>query len=345
MILVNTPGDWGYVYAPLSHAKWHGLTPTDIIFPFFLFIVGISIYFDYKDKKANSTAYKKIINRSLKLIGLGLFINLFLPYFPFIESLETFRIPGVLQRIGIVFLISASLYLNYNWKILLALSFFILVGYWLFLGFVPFPNINGISPTFSRAPNNWTNYIDFNILGKHMWQPDYDPEGILSTLPAISSCIFGILIGKLLDGLKHVYKLFMVAIAFLISGYIFSIWFPINKAIWTSSFVLVTCGWATLVLGIIFYLIDVKKLQFGTIFKYVGMNAITLYFMSILISKCMYLIKVNESYNLHSYLYKSIFINSFLSLEMSSLLYALSVVFFYVILAYILFKKNIFIKV
>ena len=154
---------------------------------------------------------------------------------------------------------------------------------------MPFPNPNSISPTFDRAPNNWANYLDLNILGKHMWKPDYDPEGIISTIPAIVTCLSGILIGRLLDGLKQVKHLFFTAFVLLAIGYIFSVYFPINKAIWSSSFVLVTSGWGTLILTIIYYLKDIKKYEFGTIFKYVGMNAITIYFLSSFISKCMYI--------------------------------------------------------
>ncbi|WP_282136488.1 acyltransferase family protein [Seonamhaeicola maritimus] len=343
MILVNTPGDWGSVYAPLLHAKWHGLTPTDLIFPFFLFIVGISIYFAYKNKTASAATYKKVFIRSLKLIGLGLFLNVFIPRFPFFEDLNSLRFFGVLQRIGIVFFISAILYLKCNWKTLLGICVFILIGYWLLLGFVPLPD--GASPTFDRASNNWANYIDFQFLGKHMWQPDYDPEGILSTLPSIVSCLMGVLVGKLLDGLKHVSLLFVTASILLVFGYILDIWFPINKAIWSSSFVLVTSGWGTLFLGVIYYLIDVRKFQFGTIFKYVGMNAITIYFLSSFISKCMYLVNVNENHSIHSFLYNTVFVQSFVSLKKASLLYALVVVIFYIILAYTLFKRRIFIKV
>ncbi|MDD7885424.1 acyltransferase family protein [Flavivirga sp. 57AJ16] len=345
MILVNTPGDWGHVYPLLLHAEWHGLTPTDLIFPFFLFIVGISIYFAYKNKPNSKSVYKKITVRSLKLIGLGLFLNLFLPYFPFVSDFETLRFPGVLQRIGIVFFISSVLYLNCNWKSLVTISALILVGYWLFLGFMPFPNLHGVSPTFDRAPNNWANYLDLNLLGKHMWQPDYDPEGMISTLPAVVTCVSGILIGKLLDGLTKVRYLFFVGLGLLLSGYLFHIYFPINKALWSSSFVLVTSGWGTLILAIIYYLRDVKKYRFGTVFKYVGMNAITIYFLSSFISKSMYLIKVGEDSNVHAWLYEIIFVHEFLSPKFSSLLYGLTVVSFYVLLGYLLYRKKIFIKV
>jgi len=343
MILVNTPGTWNHLYTPLLHAEWHGLTPTDLIFPFFLFIVGISIYFAYKNKLATKPIYKKIIIRSAKLVGLGLLLNLFLPYFPFITDLETVRISGVLQRIGIVFLCSATLYLNCNWKILVSIIIALLIGYWLCLGVVPFQD--GTLPTFDRAPNNWVNYIDVNVLGKHTWQVDYDPEGLLSTLPSIATCLIGILIGKLLDGLAHIKYLFIVAAGLLILGYFINIWFPINKAIWSSSFVLVTSGWATFILACIYYLKDLKQIQFGAVFKYVGMNAITIYFLSSFISKSMYLITIGNDSNLHSYVYETLFVQSFLSDKQSSLLYALVVVLFYLGLGYTLYKKKIFIKV
>ncbi|WP_067147846.1 acyltransferase family protein [Pseudotamlana agarivorans] len=343
MILVNTPGDWGHVYAPLLHAAWHGLTPTDLIFPFFLYIVGVSIYYAYKNKANSVTTYKKIGIRSLKLIGLGLFLNIFSPLFPFVEDMETFRIPGVLQRIGIVFFIVSIIYLNCHWKQILAICLSILLGYYLFLGFVPLPN--GALPTFDRAENNWANYIDLQLLGNHMWQPDYDPEGILSTIPSIASCLIGILVAKVLDGLSPLKPLFVTAFALLISGYGFSLIFPINKAIWSSSFVLVTSGWGTLILAVIYYFRDIKEYQFGSIFKYVGTNAITIYFLSSFISKCMYSIEVSQNHNIHSWLYQTLFFPELISAKLASLLYALVVVAFYELLGYIMFQKKIFIKV
>ncbi|MDO6759278.1 heparan-alpha-glucosaminide N-acetyltransferase domain-containing protein [Tamlana sp. 2_MG-2023] len=344
MILVNTPGDWGHVYAPLLHAEWHGLTPTDLIFPFFLYIVGISIYYAYKSKPNTLSTYKKVGIRSLKLIGLGLFLNLFTPLFPFVVDLETWRIPGVLQRIGIVFFIVSILYLNCNWKQLFGIGLTLLIGYYLFLGFVPLSN-TGELPTFDRASNNWANYLDLKILKKHMWQPDYDPEGLISTIPSIASCLIGVLIGKVLDLLSPFKPLLLIAAVLLIIGYNFSILFPINKAIWSSSFVLVTSGWGTLILAIIYYLRDVKRYKFGSIFKYIGTNAITVYFLSSFISKCMYSIKVNENHNIHSWLYNTLFFPDLLSAKLASLVYALVVVFFYGYLGYWMYQKKIFIKV
>ncbi len=344
MILVNNPGTWGAVYPPLLHAPWHGLTPTDLIFPFFLFIVGISISYAYKNKPNSYPIYKKIIIRSLKLIGLGLFLSWFLPYPPFLRSFEVLRFPGVLQRIGVVFFISSILFLNLNTKQLSGVVILILVAYWLFLGFVPLPD--GTLPTFDRAPNNWANYLDVAILGNHTWKADYDPEGLLSTIPAIATCIFGIFTGKFLSS-KTLNKDKILAVAgtvLLLLGYIWSIWFPLNKAIWSSSFVLVTAGWATIILAVVYYFTDVKSIKFGKVFIYVGINAITIFFLSGFIAKSFGLLKINGR-AIHTILFETIYVHPFLDVKLSSMLYALTVISFYVLLGFIMYRKKIFIKV
>lgn len=343
MILVNNPGSWSHIYAPLRHAEWHGLTPTDLIFPFFLFIVGISIYYAYKSKPNAWATYKKIIIRSLKLIGLGLFLNAFLPYVPFFTDLDTVRIPGVLQRIGIVFCFAALLYLNCSWLKLTLIGASVLILYYLCLGFIPFQD--GTLATFDRAPNNWANCIDLKLLGKHMWQSDYDPEGLVSTFPALVTCISGILIARVLDGLQKISHLFFIAFGLIVSGCVFNYWFPINKAIWSSSFVLVTSGIATLLLAILYYFQDLRNWQFGSVFTYAGMNAITIYFVSSLVAKSMYLIPVNSQDNVHSYLYSALLDSTAMSDKFTSLVYALVVVVFYLIMGYVLYKKKIFIKI
>jgi len=344
MILVNTPGTWSHVYAPLLHAEWHGYTPTDLIFPFFLFIVGMSISFAYRNKPKNSATYKKIVIRSLKIIGLGLFLGWFLPYVPFFKPFSELRIPGVLQRIGVVFLIAAVLNLNCNWKVLLSIGTTILIGYWLWLGYVP---LNGEQPTFNRAPNNWSNYLDVKIFGSHTWKSDYDPEGLVSTLPAIVTAISGILIGKLLRHYKNnkLIILSLLGLLMIIIGTVWSYWFPINKAIWSSSFVLVTSGWATLILGVVHYITDVKKIKFGSIFKYVGLNAITIFFLSSFISKTFYLTKVNDTQSVHNWLYHTFYTSIISNDKLASMLYALTVVAFYLLLGYVLYKRKIIIKV
>lgn len=346
MIMVNNPGDWNNVYPSLLHANWHGLTPTDLIFPCFIFIVGISISFAYNKKKLSDKIVKKILIRSLKLLGLGLFLNLFIPYFPFFESYKTVRIPGVLQRIGIVFFIVAILYLKCKKKTLVITSITILFIYFILLGFIPLPN--GSLPSYEREFNNWTSYIDINILGNHLWKHDYDPEGLLSTIPSIVSCLIGVFVGEILKikSTNTVLKqLFFLGVIFLISGYLWSYSFPINKALWTSSFVLVTAGWSTLLLLIIYYISDVKNKKISPLLGYVGTNAIVIYFLSSFISKTFYLIKINPSVNIHSFIYNNIFSVIILNDKLASLLYALTVVLFYILLGYYLFKKKIFIKV
>lgn len=344
MILVNNPGTWGHIYPPLEHAHWHGYTPTDLIFPFFLFIVGVSIAFAYNNKPINFITYKKITIRSVKLIGLGLFLGWFLPYPPFHKSIDILRFPGVLQRIGLVFFFAAILYLNFNWKVLVGIIISILFGYFFWMGFVPLPN--GELPTFDRAPNNWANFIDVHVLGNHTWKKDYDPEGLLSTLPAIATSLIGILIGKLLISSEHqkVIKIFGLGVFMIVLGYLWNHWFPINKAIWSSSFVLVTAGWASVLLSMLYVVLDIKKIHFGTIFKYVGSNAIVIFFMSSFIAKSMGRLKVMDNKSIHSWLY-SFYTNAIPSDELSSLLYALTVVAFYTTVGYILYKKKIFIKV
>ncbi len=347
MILVNNPGTWSSVYPPLLHAKWHGLTPTDLIFPFFLFIVGISIALAYKNQKANNLTYKKIIRRSLKLIGLGLFINIFTPNFPFIEELQTLRIPGVLQRIGIVFLVSSILFLNLTVKNITSVIALLLLSYFLFTGFMHLPN--GELPSFENNLNNWSNYIDYTILGNHMWRSTFDPEGLLSTIPSIATCLLGIIAGKILtyqnSNYKKEHSLLFFAIGLFILGYTWSIWYPINKTIWTGSFVLVTAGWASLALSITYYINDIKNITLSKKLIYVSKNAITIYFLSMVIAKTFYLIKINDNETIHSWLFNVFFNHHIPITELASLLYALSVVSFYLLLSYILFKKNIFFKV
>lgn len=343
MILVNTPGTWSAVYAPFLHAQWHGYTPTDLVFPFFLFIVGTSIVFAYKNKAIASGTYKKITIRALKLIGLGLFLGAFTLSVPFFKDFTDIRFPGVLQRIGVVFFFACILFLNFNWKTLVGITVFLLLGYWILMTLVP---VEGASSTLDRAPNNLANWLDVKIFGSHNYKPDYDPEGLLSTIPSIASSLLGIFTGLILSS-KQVKKatiLMGIGGAMLIIGHIWDIFFPINKALWTSSFVLVTAGWANLILALIYYLTDVKGVKFGSIFKYAGANAIILYFLSSFISKLMGMIKVGEN-SLHGWLFETVFVHDFISMQLSSLLYGLTVVAFYVGLAYVLFRRKIFIKV
>ncbi|WP_430909175.1 acyltransferase family protein [Maribacter sp. 2-571] len=343
MILVNTPGTWSNVYAPLLHAKWHGYTPTDLVFPFFLFIVGTSIVFSYQNRSVNGTTYRKITVRAAKLLFLGIFLGAFTLSFPFVKDFADIRFPGVLQRIGIVFFFTAILFINLPWKTLLGVSVVLLVGYWGLMELVP---VNGAPSTLERAPNNLANYLDVTLFGTHNYKPDYDPEGFLSTIPAIVSALLGTFTGRIITSEQPKKATILMGLggALLLTGHLWDIVFPINKALWTSSFVLVTAGWANLVLALIYYLTDVKGISFGSIFKYAGANAILLYFLSSFISKLMGMIPVGDR-SLHAWLFETVYVHNGISLQLSSLLYGLSVVAFYALLAYVLYRRAIFIKV
>ena len=343
MVLVNTPGTWSNVYGPFLHADWHGYTPTDLVFPFFLFIVGTSIAFSYKNRTVDAKAYKKIAIRALKLIALGLFLGAFLIHYPFFKNFSDIRFPGVLQRIGVVFFLTAILFINLSWKKLIWVTAVLLIAYWLLMTFVP---VEGVASTLERAPNNLANWIDVKVFGTHNYKADYDPEGLLSTVPAIASSLLGVFTGLILTAKQEKKATILMGIggSFLIIGHMWDLVFPINKALWTSSFVLVTAGWANLILALIYYLTDVKKIEFGSIFRYAGANAIVIYFLSSFISKVMGQIQVGDT-SLHGWLFQKVYVHDFLALETSSLLYGLSVVLFYSLVGYILYQKKIFIKV
>jgi len=340
MMLVNNPGSWGSVYAPLLHADWHGYTPTDLVFPFFLFIVGCSIAFAYRNREPSPQAYKKITVRALKLVGLGIFLGAFTLSFPFFKDWADIRLPGVLQRIGLAFFFAAIIALNTGWKGTIGVIVALLLGYYGIMGFLPLPG--GSAPTFERAPNNWAMYVDKLLLGSHTWKPDYDPEGLLSTLPGIATALIGVLTGHFLlakeTGSKAL-KLFLVGLGLLIGGHLWDVVFPINKALWSSSFVLVTAGWALLCLSLIYFLTDVKGLSIGDTFKKVGANALILYFLSSFTSK------IFGITGLHGWLYQNLYVHDFMPPKLSSLLYGLSVMGFYILLGLWLYRRRIFVKV
>ena len=275
MIIVNDPGSWSHVYAPLRHAEWHGATPTDLVFPFFLFIVGVSISLSLSKRKGSSNLYVKIFKRSAIIFLLGIFLALF-PKFDF----ENLRIVGVLQRIALVYLVCAILYLNTSHLTQLKTGIGLLVIYWITMAFIPF---NGNLAGTLDPGNNFAAWIDSFILPGRLYQETWDPEGFYSTLPAIATGISGMLSGKIIldnsNSLKDkIIKLFYWGAIILIIGSFWDYIFPINKHIWTSSYVLYSSGLAMIVLAMSMWIIDEKKytnnIKFGLVF---GSNAITAY--------------------------------------------------------------------
>jgi predicted acyltransferase len=303
MILVNNPGSWSHIYAPLKHAEWHGCTPTDLIFPFFLFIVGVSISYALGSKKGYMSHSKLIftaLKRALILFGLGLFLNLFPKVFTDpMEALQTVRIPGVLQRIAVVFFITAVIFIKTSPKTQLRILIGILLAYWAMMTLIPVP---GVGFANLEKETNLGAWLDRTLLTEaHLWRSakTWDPEGIFSTIPAIGTGIFGLLIGTWLkrkdkEESVKISWMFSIGILAVILGLIWDLCFPINKALWTSSFVLYAGGLASIGLALCYWLIDVQGYKKGTTpFVVYGINAITVFFLSGLIPRILTMIKVN----------------------------------------------------
>lgn len=352
MILVNNPGDWSHIYAPFEHAEWNGCTPTDLIFPFFLFIVGISIVYALSSKKQDPKNHNSLIGTVLKraaiLFGLGLFLSLF-PFFNFAEV----RIPGVLQRIAIVYLVCAILFVKLDQKLYFKLFVGILFGYWLLMAFVPVP---GIGEASLGKDTNLGAWLDRLLLTEaHLWKSSrtWDPEGLLSTLPAIGTGLFGVMMGVILKSNQRTQEnkvvwLFVYGFIAVLVGLFWDTFFPINKSLWTSSFVLFTGGLASMVLATCYWIIDVKGFtKFTKPFVIYGINAITVFFASAIIARSMNLIYVTangESINLKNYLYH-LFFTPYLSPLNASLVGAITFVFIWYVILWLMYKRNIIIKV
>lgn len=348
MILVNTPGSWSYVYWPLIHAKWHGFTPTDAVFPFFLFIVGVSIHFAFKNFKPeeNKKALKKIIKRTVFIFLIGLFLNLF-PKFNF----ETVRYFGVLQRIALAYGIGAILCLFFNKKTLFYFTIFILFAYWSILYFSVSENPFG-------PQTNLVGKIDVFLFGSnHVWKGlgfPFDPEGLLSTLPSVATVIIGSLTGRFLsntvNNIVKIKNLLVYGFGLVVLGYTWGLLFPINKYLWSSSFVCFSAGLAMLFLSLLIWVIDVKKYsKWSTPFIHFGTNPLFIFvFSGLYVKTLIYLIKITntegETINAKQYIYQNIFVP--IAGDMNgSLLFAITHIVFFWALVYILFKNKIFIKI
>ena len=293
MILVNNPGAWGSTYAPLKHAEWDGWTPTDLVFPFFLFIVGVSITLALSkrldDPEGRRSALAKVVRRSLVIFGLGLFLAKF-PFFRdswheiqdparWRSTAATLRIPGVLQRIALCYLAGSLIFLNTRIKGQVVAVIGLLAGYWALMTFVPVP---GFGPGDLARGHDLASYLDRLLLPGHTYKADYDPEGLLSTLPAIATTLLGVLVGHWLRSGREPFEidagLFVAGTACVALGSAWGLAFPINKALWTGSFVLLTGGLATSGLATCYWLVDLQGYRrWGYPFRAFGGNAIAAY--------------------------------------------------------------------
>jgi predicted acyltransferase len=404
MTIVNNPGSWASIYPPLEHAEWHGCTPTDLVFPFFVFIMGTAIPFAMPTKYFDLAVFNKIMVRSLRIFCLGLFlayfsrielfglegvsllllrlaitftvayallgnftlkiktylvlgifaIMIFLAYSQ-IEAFQDVRIPGVLQRIGIVYFFASILYLKTNLKTQLIVAASILLGYWILMAFVPVPGFGAAN--FEKG-TNLAAWLDDLLLNGHLWSfsKTWDPEGILSTLPAIGTGILGMFIGQILNlsitKIEILKKLAIIGIVLLISGLLWNILFPINKSLWTSSYVLYTAGIATLCLTLLYYIIDVSNHKKWTkLFLIWGVNPMIVFFFSGIIPRVLSSIKIQspelatEPINLQTLIYKFWIAPCFENPLNSSLAYPILYAIFWSFILWIFYKKNLIFKV
>jgi predicted acyltransferase len=349
MILVNNPGSWSAIHTPLEHAAWHGLTPTDLVFPFFLFIVGVSITLALGRRAESGGSkrdlYLRIVRRTVIIFALGLVLAGFPRY-----DLSTLRIPGVLQRIAICYLIASIIFLNTKWRTQAVIATALLFVYWALMVLIPAP---GFSAGDLSMEGNIAAYVDRTLLGPHTWKPLYDPEGILSTIPAIVTTLGGVLTGHWLRSrrsqLEKVAGMFVAGAACLVVGWVWGFWFPINKALWTSSYVLITAGLALQFLGVCVWLVDIEGMRrWATPFLVFGSNALIIYFLSELFSHIISLLSFTRADGSTVDLKTLIYENAFASWAPpvnASMLFAICIVLVWLGVAALLYRKRIFIKV
>lgn len=404
MTIVNNPGDWGNVYPPLLHAHWNGCTPTDLVFPFFVFIMGVAVPLAMPDKVYDDTTFNKILIRSLRMLCLGIFFNFFgkiqlfglegiplliarlaitiavgyalmgnfsakvknilafsilllyliLAYGGF-ENYQDVRLPGVLQRIAVVYFVVSLLYLKTSKKTQIITGIVLLLGYWAVMTLVPVP---GFGEANLQRGTNLAAWVDSVLLKGHMYRETntWDPEGILSTIPSIVNGIIGLLIGQLL--LQNILKtekakkMAIAGVALIIGGLVWNIVFPINKSLWSSSYVLYTTGLATTSLALLYYIIDIAEYKKGfKLFVIWGVNPMIVFFASQIIPQALTMIRFQnphnpeEQTNLLDYLYR-FGIAPFFSNPMSaSLAGALTYVAIWTFILWIFYRNKLIFKV
>jgi predicted acyltransferase len=295
MVLVNNPGSWRHVYWPLEHAEWHGWTPTDLVFPFFLFMVGVAIPLGLgrrlEEGASRGGLALHILKRSAIIFALGLFLHAVPSFDP-----ATIRIPGVLQRIAVCYLAAALLFLVAGWRTEVVIAAAAVLAYWAALELVPVP---GLGAGNLDREGNVAAWLDRLVLGPHIWRVGrvYDPEGILSTVPAIATTLFGVLAGRLVrSGLgtaDTATGLFVGGAVGIGLGLAWEPWLPINKALWTGSYAMFTAGAAWMVLAVGYWLIEVRGSRWWTRpFEVLGVNALAVFFLSTLLAKLLISIRI-----------------------------------------------------
>ena len=381
MILVNNPGSWSHIFAPLEHATWQGCTPTDLVFPFFLFAVGNAMAFVIPSLKEHSSAifYKKIIKRSAIIFSIGLLLN-WIPFFYWHNNILEFkswtffntdangnsfedgiRIMGVLQRIAICYLLASIIAFYFEIKKVIYICVTILLAYWFVTWFF------GTADPYSLT-GFFGNNIDSSILSKHhLLHIDkvnnkvfhFDYEGLISTTTAIVQVLIGYLVGYFIlkkgKTFEMISQLFVFATLLLVIGYCWDFVFPISKKMWSSSYTVYTSGLAVLTIAVLVYFIEMKKIKnnFTKFFDVFGKNPLFIFVLSGFLPRVLSLIRISEMdemgkpifLNPLSWFYHHICKNISSDLRIGSLLYAIILIFFYWLICFILDKKKIYIKV
>lgn len=349
MITVNNPGSWSHIYAPLRHSEWHGCTPTDLVFPFFLFVVGVSMFFSFM-KYGNTINHDSLIRltkRALLIFAIGLFLNSFPQW---AKDFSKLRIMGVLQRIAVVYLFASLIVLSVQRKWLPFITGGILLAYWGILYFL------GSGDPYSLDTNATIPFDRMILSENHLYKGfgiPFDPEGLLSSLPAIATALLGYTGGMLItetEKSKLPLRLAIAGFACVVAGWVWGQFFPINKPLWTSSYVLYSAGWASIVLGALIWIIDVKSYTRWTKFFIVfGMNPLFIFalsgFWAISLIRLVHIAGPDgTTVNGYTWLYRNVFMPVGGELN-GSLLFALAHVAVFWLIALVLYRKRIFIKV
>ncbi len=344
MIIVNTPGTWSHVYAPLRHASWHGCTPTDLVFPSFLFISGVAMFYSLRkyNFEFSGPSLFRILRRVLLIFAAGLFLNIF-PHF--VRDYSTLRIMGVLQRIALAWGLGAILVLlirrNYIW---LATAV-ILFGYWALMHFM-----GGADPY--SLEGNYARTVDIAVLGEnHLYRGfgmPFDPEGLLSTLPATATVLLGFMAGGLISANGSSWKtpgwLALTGTLLIGAGLLWGQYFPINKPIWTSSYVIYAGGIGMVILALLFIIIDIWNLKGWTgFFNTFGTNPLFTYLLAGIGTKTMLAVKIGET-TLYKWIFEHICSPLFEEQKLASLLFAIMQVLIIWAFGYILYRKKIIIR-
>ncbi len=359
MILVNNNGNEAAAYWPLKHAAWNGFTPTDLVFPTFLFLVGMTTVLSTATRLAQGASrqslFLHVLRRSVVLYLLGIVVNSF-PYF----HLHTMRFYGVLPRIAVCYLIVASLYLiSPSWRAMASLAAMALVGYWILMRFVPVPGygIPGRDVPLLDRDANLVAWLDRQIFpASHLYEHTRDPEGLISTLPAVATTLFGVLTGMWLRTQhtlsKKVMGVTIAGVSGVLLGSLWNLTFPINKKLWTSSYVLFAAGLSLLLLALCLLVVDLSsknstnpgRRRFLMVLLVFGTNAISAYVFSELLQSTLGSIHPRPGLNLQQWLYWSVQ-HVVPNLAFASLLYSIGFVAVCWIPASVLYRRKIFIKI